>query len=328
MYLKLLGKNVVVLGGTGFVGRSVINELSKQGYSITLAVRRLQRHRDFALFPKTKLIEMRDITAENLTRLFKNADIVFNLYADTTAQAENLPVDKFAETAYVIKQTIEASEVKRFMQLSQLGTATADASNNYAYQVGKMASIIKSITTSGVTVAEPGMLIGVGDETTAIISKQLRIQSFVLAIANTKTQVQPLAVQDFAKAFVNSVTDEETVDKQLIFAGDERLTIKELAMLIRKMMEKKPAFIYSMCNLGANINAKLGRLSLLKSISETFVISLKQDLITEQSFEKNYGFKPVSLEQALVAYVVDPTLRNRYHFYRKEASRNAEDLLT
>ena len=104
MDLKLLGKQVVVLGGTGFVGRSVVSELSKQGYKIKIAVRRLERHRDFMLFPQVELVEMKKVTQKNLANLFQDADIVFNLYADTTAKTENIPIEDMAAMAKIIIQ--------------------------------------------------------------------------------------------------------------------------------------------------------------------------------------------------------------------------------
>ncbi len=324
--LKLLGKNVVVLGGTGFVGRAVVNELSKQGYNIDVVVRRPDRHRDFMLFPQAQLVEMKEITAENLDKLFSQADVVFNLYADMTAKTENIPLEEMVDVAQAIKKSIEESNVQRYLSLSQIGANASDESNDFSYQLGKVDELVMSTVKAGVTIAQPSMLIGVGDETTAIISKQMKIQPFLLAVVNAKTQVQPLAVQDFAKAFVNTIADEKALAKKLIMAGNERLSIKELATLIREMMDKKPAFIYSMCDFGAKLQARLGRLSLLKSVSENFVVTLKQDLITDEDFTEHYGFQPISLEQTLVSYVVDPSMRERYNHFRKEAGRNTEDL--
>lgn len=327
MDLKLLGKNVVVFGGTGFVGRGVINELSKQGYTTKVVVRRPDRHRDIQLFPQTTLHQMMNINAEELTKLLKDTDIVINLFADMTAITENMPHENMIATIQLIKNTIEETNVQRFLSLSQIGATADDETNKYSYLLGKVDEIIASTVKTGTTIAQPSMLIGIGDQTTAIISKQMRIQSFLLAVANPKTQVQPLAVKDFSKAFVDTIIDENAIGKKLIFAGDTRLSIKELASMIKEMMGTTPAIIYPMCDIGAKIQAKLGRLSLLKSISENFVVTLKKDLITEENFADSYGFNASSLEQTLISYVVDPSMRERYNFYRKEAGRNVEDLV-
>ncbi|MDX1796899.1 MAG: NAD(P)H-binding protein, partial [Hydrogenovibrio sp.] len=73
----MFGKKVVVLGGTGVVGRAVINELSKQGYETRVAVRRPERFRDFALFPGTKLATLSSYDdVDQLKALFADTDIV------------------------------------------------------------------------------------------------------------------------------------------------------------------------------------------------------------------------------------------------------------
>ncbi len=327
MDLRLLGKNVVVLGGTGFVGRGVVSELSKQGYHVKVVVRRPDRHRDFLLFPKTELYEMKDISVEGLADLFKDVDIVFNLFADMTAKTENMPHEDMVDTIKMVKEAIEESDVQRFLSLSQIGATASDESNEYSYLLGRIDELVASTAKAGFTIAQPSMLIGVGDQTTAIISKQMRIQSFFLPVVNPKTEVQPLAIKDFAEAFVNTIADESMVGKKLIFAGDTQLSIKELAMMIKEMMGVKPAFIYPMCDFGAKLQARLGRLSLMKSISENFVVAYKKDLISDVKFAENYGFEPRSLEQTLIAYVVDPSMRERYNYFRKEAGRNVEDLV-
>ena len=327
MDLRLLGKNVVVLGGAGFVGRSMVNQLSKQGFHVKVVVRRADRHRDFLLFPQTQLHEMRNITEEGLTELFKDTDIVVNLFADMTAKTENMPHEEMLETIKLVKKTIEESNVQRFLSLSQIGASASDESNAYSYMLGKVDELVMATAKAGVTIAQPSMLIGMGDQTTAIISKQMRIQSFVLPVVNPKTEVQPLAVRDFAEAFVSTIRNEAMIGRKLILAGDTRLSIKELASMIKEMMGVKPAFIYPMCNIGANINAKLGRLSIMKSISENFVVTFKKDLITDVKFGEQYGFEPGSLEQTLISYVVDPSMREKYNNFRKEAGRNVEDLV-
>ena len=324
--LKMLGKNVVVFGGTGFVGRGVVNELSKQGYHVKVAVRRLERHRDFLLFPKTQLVELKELTSENIANLIEDADIVFNLYADMTAQSENMPLEEMVEATKTIKNAIDASNVQRFLSLSQLDAMANDDSNEYSSVLGRMDELVMTIKKAGVTIAKPSMLIGVGDQTTAIISKQMKIQPFLLAIVNPDTEVQPLAIKDFSKAFVSTLKDDSTLGKKLIFAGDSRLSIKDLAKMIKEMMGVKPAFIFSVRGFRERFHVRLGRLSLFKSISENFVVTLKKDLVTEEKFADNFGFNPASLEQTLIAYVVDPSMRERYNYFRKDAGRNVEDL--
>lgn len=321
----MLGKNVVVFGGTGFVGRSVVNELSKQGYHTRLVVRRAERHRDFMLFPNASLVEQKELDAEILNDILKDTDLVVNLYADTTAKTENVTLDELVERAQKIKQAVEHAKITRLMILSQLGADNSQETNKYSCALAKADAIQLSTVNANVTIAKPGMLIGEGDETTSIFRTQLSIIG-VLPVPNSSTVVQPLAVQDFALAFVNAIEDETAFAKKLNFVGEETLKLKELAQLIVEMRGAKPGWVIPMCGLGGRFMAYLGRLAPVKSVSATLVNTLKLDLISNDGFATLYGFEPTSLEQVLAKYIVEPGMRSRYNFYRKEAGRDEIDL--
>ena len=48
---------ICILGGTGFVGRSLINALSKENYTFTVITRDFDKNKDLAIYPNLKLIQ-------------------------------------------------------------------------------------------------------------------------------------------------------------------------------------------------------------------------------------------------------------------------------
>ncbi|MGH8507264.1 MAG: NAD-dependent epimerase/dehydratase family protein, partial [Gammaproteobacteria bacterium] len=50
-------KTIAILGGTGFVGRHLVNALSGQDYRIRVLTRRRERHRELLVIPTLDLIE-------------------------------------------------------------------------------------------------------------------------------------------------------------------------------------------------------------------------------------------------------------------------------
>ncbi len=118
----MTGNKVVVLGGTGFVGRSVVNELSKNGYEISVVVRRPERFREFLLFPKTRLVQLDSLLqTDGLKAILKGADIVVNLTADMTAKTEAVVDKELVQVNQQIKKAVESAGVKRVLSLSQIG---------------------------------------------------------------------------------------------------------------------------------------------------------------------------------------------------------------
>lgn len=321
----MLGKKVVVLGGTGFVGRAVVNQLSKQGYQTQVAVKRPQRFREFALFPNTQLVTLDSYEdADHFKVLFSGADIVVNLVADLTAGTEAIPEKDIVSISQKIKKAVESAGVKRMISFSQIGADANNAEHSWLCDLGEADSVLMALANAQITILRSSLLLGDGDLLTSDWRKQLQIAG-ILPVANSGTQVQPLSVHDFAKALVGTIKDSSTFGKKLEVAGEERLTIKELAELFTEIVGKESAIIFPMCSMNAKFMTFLGALAPIKSVSKNQLLSLCADQVTDMDFSSFFGFVPKSIEQSLVAYAVPQGMRAKYHFYRQEASRNNQD---
>nr|MBA3492668.1 NAD(P)H-binding protein [Gammaproteobacteria bacterium] len=72
-------KTIAILGGTGFVGRHLVNALSGQDYRIRVLTRRRERHRELLVIPTLDLIESDVHDPAELTRQLAGCDAVINL---------------------------------------------------------------------------------------------------------------------------------------------------------------------------------------------------------------------------------------------------------
>lgn len=322
----MFGKKVVVLGGTGFVGRAVVNELSKQGYETRVAVRRPERFRDFALFPKTKLVALSSYgDASQLKALFADADIVLDLLADLTIGTERVAESDLVQVTQQVKRAIESSSVKRVVALSQIGADAGKAEDKRLQALGEAEAALITIGQTENTILRAGLLLGEGDQVSEQICKQLDWMSIV-PLPNAGTVVQPLAIAEFVQAAVAAIENAALFGKKIEVAGEERLTLKQLAELIAELKGKESAFIFPMCSMNARFMLKLGGLAPIRSVSRVLFDSLKTDQVSDADFSSLFGFAPKSVEQVLSACLLPNTIREKYHFLRQEAGRNADDL--
>jgi len=293
----------VVLGGTGFIGRAVVNALSKHGYEISVVVRRPERFRDYLLFPKTKLVQMDSLlSSEALVRVFKHAGLIVNCLADLTLKTEAVEENDYVAVHQQIKKAIETAQVKRVISVSQIGANAGNATHSWLYHLGEADAIMHSIANAQTTILRSGILLGAKDEVASCFKRQLNLMP-VLPVANASKQVQPLAVQDFAKALVASIQNRSLFWKKVEVVGEERMTMKALANRVKEMMEKEDAVVFSMCRLNARFMSFLGALAPIKSVSAVQMVLLEADLISDTDFSTQFGFEPMSVEQALAAYV-------------------------
>jgi len=322
----MVSNKVVVLGGTGFIGRAVVNALSKHGYEISVVVRRPERFRDYLLFPKTKLVQMDSLlSSEALVRVFKHAGLIVNCLADLTLKTEAVEENDYVAVHQQIKKAIETAQVKRVISVSQIGANAGNATHSWLYHLGEADAIMHSIANAQTTILRSGILLGAKDEVASCFKRQLNLMP-VLPVANASKQVQPLAVQDFAKALVASIQNRSLFWKKVEVVGEERMTMKALANRVKEMMEKEDAVVFSMCRLNARFMSFLGALAPIKSVSAVQMVLLEADLISDTDFSTQFGFEPMSVEQALAAYVLTTHQRERYNAFRQAAGRNLEEL--
>ncbi|WP_245566354.1 NAD(P)H-binding protein [Thiomicrorhabdus chilensis] len=322
----MLGNKVTVFSGTGYIGREVVNALSKAGYETTVCVRRPERYRDFALFANTRLASLTsyDETSQ-LEAALKDADIVINLTADRLNGTEMVALDDLVEVNQKIKQACEHAGVQRVLSLSQVGATASQEADEYLYRLGEADALMHGIARADVTIFKAGLIIGEHDDTTQRYVKQLN-RFDLLMLAHGDTVVQPIWVRDLAQAMVQSIKQADTFGKKIEVVGEERLTLKELGELVVELMQKD-AVVFPMCSLNAKFMAALGVLTPVRSISKSQIMMLKQDLIADTDFATQFGFAPSSLEWVVSNYAAPHHIRERYNFYRKEAKRSADELV-
>jgi NADH dehydrogenase len=72
-------KKVTVLGGSGFVGSSLVAKLDASGYQVTVLTRRREDAKHLILLPKVHVIECNLEDRQKLKQLIEGSDVVVNL---------------------------------------------------------------------------------------------------------------------------------------------------------------------------------------------------------------------------------------------------------
>ena len=85
----MIRQNIVILGGTGFVGRHLVARLAAEGHAITLLSRNLASHADRLLPPGVVLREVDVYDPTVLRQAFAGADAVINLVGILNEKGDN-----------------------------------------------------------------------------------------------------------------------------------------------------------------------------------------------------------------------------------------------
>ena len=223
-----MNDNLLILGGTGFVGRSVCGLLVDRsgGGSAQIVVpsRRPERAKHLQSLPTLRLVDADVHDEAQLTALLRGRDAVINLVAilhGNEAQFERAHV----ALPRTLAKACAAAGVKRVIHVSALG-AGPNAPSRYLRSKTAGEAVLLGAGLA-LTVLRPSVIFGEHDSFLNLFA-QLQSVFPVMPLAGADARFQPVWVQDVAAAIVKCLDDDSTIGKTLELAGPQVLTLKQL----------------------------------------------------------------------------------------------------
>jgi len=216
--------SVLVLGGSGFVGRQVCEQLARLGWRITVPTRRAVNAAAVQSLPGLTVLEASVHNEADLARLMPGHDAVVNLVAvlhGDEARFEQVHVNLPAKIARAMKK----AGVQRLVQVSALG---ADAQGPSMYQRSKaQGETVLHGAGLQLTVLRPSVIFGAEDKFLNLFADLQAIAPFI-PLAGSKTRFQPVWVGDVARAVVTCLQKPDTIGQTYELCGPDVLTLGEL----------------------------------------------------------------------------------------------------
>lgn len=225
---------IVLLGGTGFVGRRLLQALVHAGHDVRVLTRRRERHRDLLVLPRAWLVEGDVHNPAFLARECKDMDAAIDLVGTLHARR----AEGFARVHAELPQKLAAAcaqvGVPRLLHMSALG-ASADAPSEYlrSKAAGEAAVMRAPLAT---TCFRPSVIFGAGDGFTRRFARLLRRIPGVFPLACPNARLQPVYVDDVVRAFVLALTQYATHGRCYELCGPRAYTLLELVLYIRSVL--------------------------------------------------------------------------------------------
>lgn len=223
--------NILVLGGSGFIGRSVVERLVERSGGgsgrIVVPSRRPARAKHIQLLPTVQLCGADVHDDAQLGGLVAGCDAVVNLIAilhGDRAAFQRVHVDLPRRLA----AACASAGVRRIVHVSALGVA-ADAPSHY---LRSKAAGEAAIAGAGVpvTILRPSIVFGEHDHFLNLFAAMQRIAPFV-PLAGADAKFQPVWVEDVAEAIVRALDDEGNAGRLLECTGPRVYTLRQLVQL-------------------------------------------------------------------------------------------------
>jgi uncharacterized protein YbjT (DUF2867 family) len=225
--------NVVVFGGTGFIGSHLVARLVQEGVAVTVATRRAVHAQHLIYLPRVSIVEADIHDDAALAKLVVGADAAINLVGVLHSK-RGTPYGPQFKRAHVdlprrIVDACARAGVPRYLHMSALGAAVDGPS---MYQRSKAAGeeAARAHPEVAATIFRPSVVFGPGDNfLNMFASLQSKLPFMPLACADA--DFQPVYVGDVAEAFVSALRDPKTRHQVFQLGGPQIYTLADLVRL-------------------------------------------------------------------------------------------------
>lgn len=234
-------KNILVLGGSGFVGAHICEKLVRAGWSVTVPTRRRNNARNVMHLPGLTVLELDVHDEAALTAALPGHDAVINCVAilhGTQVEFGRTHVDLPEK---LVRACI-ANKVRHLVHISALGVNAIQpdtAPSLYLRSKGRGEQAIAAACRNAMQVAvlRPSVIFGHGDKFLNLFARLQKIAPF-MPLAGADARFQPVWVEDVAAASVKCLALHPSRDQQPhVFeaCGPEVFTLRQLVQIAARV---------------------------------------------------------------------------------------------
>jgi NADH dehydrogenase len=296
---------ILVIGGTGFVGAGIVRELVRRGRQVAALSRDPSKHRD--RFDAAVELRAGDVTRpDTLPEAFRGVDSVVGCQ-----QFPNSPIED-PSRGYTFENVdaqgtenavaaAKAAGVSRYVYVSGVGADPNAERHWFRAKARAEAAVMGSGMTY--TILRPSWVYGPEDKSLNRFLGMSRFLPFVPLIGDAKQRLQPVFIDDVARAAAESLSSSAAESKVFEVGGPDVLTMKEIVRAALEISGRKRLLMpgpKSVMKAAASIMQFVPG----KPLSPDAVDFITADALADPSeIEQALGIKMTPLRDALATYL-------------------------
>ncbi len=289
-----MNRTIVVLGGSGFVGRALVARLLAQGDR----VRVLSRSADTrARTPAGAELLVGDVfDADFLRNACDGADAVINLVGILNEHGDDGKGFRrvYVELAEAMIAAMQTVGVRRLLQMSALHAG--DGESHYLKARGEAEAMVRASALDW-TLFRPSVIAGPGDGLFCRFAQLLRFAP-ALPIGRADARFQPVWIGDVVDAFLYSLEEGATIGRSYDLVGPEAMTLAEIVRLTAQT-KGWTRFVVPLPDVFGRIQAEVGEHLPGKPISRDNWRSLQRDSTSDDNGLPKLGITPTDVRGKL-----------------------------
>jgi NADH dehydrogenase len=225
-------KTAVIFGGTGFVGRSIVNRLAQAGYTVRVPTRTLAHAeplRQMGAVGQVVPLLCDMYKPAQVGDAVYGASVVVNCIGILAQGGVNSFERVQGELPGILARAASAAGVTHFIHLSAIG-ADANSPSKYARSKAAGEGVIRAVFPAA-TILRPSIVFGPDDSFFNRFARMAQLLPALPLIGGGHTRFQPVFVSDVAAAVMAAITRTDTAGKIYELGGPAMYTFKQLMQL-------------------------------------------------------------------------------------------------
>ncbi len=322
-------KKICLLGGTGFIGKHLIHQLSKQGWHIQVPTRKREKHRELLVIPRVNLETANIYDQDQLNKQLAGCEVVINLVGILNETGRDGAGFKKAHVELPEKLIIacKANNVKRVLHLSTLNADAKADKSHYLQTKGIAEDLLHEQSDLNVTSFKPSVIFGEDDKFFNGLAKLLHLPSNIFTLPSSQTRISPVWINDVVAAMMKTLAENpEYYGQRYNLCGPKVYSLAELVKYLAKCLHLK-RFIIPLKAKHSHLVARIMDIIPGTPYSlDNYYTSLVDSVCDDNGFSQ-LNITPRSIEMMLPKYFSNAaTPRELYSALRTSTSRNLADL--
>ena len=315
---------VCVIGGSGFIGRYVAEDLSDAGIAVTIPTRHRERARFLMVLPTVEVVEADVHDAAALSRVIHGCDAVINLAAVLHPEKRGGFERTNVELARKVAEACVAAGVPRLIHMSALN-ADPDGPSQYLRSRGRGEAAVRDVVRNApqlhVTMFRPSVVFGQDDRFLNLFAALVR-RIPLIPLGSPEAKFQPIHVDDVARAVVASLDNAATHGQTYPLCGPRVYTLRQLIDFVTAVLRKSRTVVGLGPRLSMFQAAVFERLP-GRLVTRDNVLSMRRDSVCGCEFPAVFGFRPGTMESIVPEYLQGAVARGRYQLFRQRSGRKS-----
>jgi len=231
---------VVVFGGTGFLGRRLVQRLAADATPVRVAVRHPEGMR--SALPAANLAQVTFFRADvreptSIAAAMAGADAVINAVSAYVEKGGVTFESVHVQGAETVAREAVRLGVARLVLISGIG-ADPQSRSPYIRSRGRGELAVQQAFPDA-TIVRPSAMFGPGDALFGTLASIVRLLPVLPLIGGGRTHLQPVYVEDVAEAVARVLADPGTIGRTYELAGPRVYTLRDLIGFTLRVIGKR-----------------------------------------------------------------------------------------